>query len=67
MTGLTGAFLLATHGSISQWGFVAFLASNFFWLMFGYLTKRQWMVMMQIGFTVTSVVGISNWFHLPFL
>lgn len=67
VTGLLGSFLLAQHNTISGWGFVAYLGSNFFWLIFGFLAKRQWMILMQLGFTVTSVLGISRWLHVGIL
>ena len=39
--GLVGAFLLALNTQISGWGFVAFLASNLFWIAFA-LRQKAW-------------------------
>lgn len=59
--GLIGAALLATNSSISGYGFVAFLLSNFCWAYFGYKTRAFGLLTMQAGFTLTSVVGIVRW------
>jgi hypothetical protein len=60
--GLLGSALLAMNNRYSKWGFVAFLASNVLWFSYGW-DKQVWgLVTMQIGFTVTSVVGIKTWF-----
>ena len=62
-TGLTGAGLLAINSAaISKWGFVAFLVSNFIWIGFGLSKKLYPLVVMQLGFTVTSVIGVFQWF-----
>lgn len=62
LTGLVGAGLLALNDSvISGWGFVAFFLSNRFWITVG---VRRWMpgrLLMQVGFTGTSVLGLSRW------
>lgn len=60
--GLAGSFLLALNTSFSGYGFVAFLASNCAWLYHGTKTRTWPLVVMQIGFTVTSVIGLRNWF-----
>lgn len=59
--GLIGAALLATNSSVSGYGFVAFLASNFCWMYFGYKTRALGLVTMQAGFTLTSFIGIARW------
>jgi len=61
-SGLAGAALIALNNRYSKWGFVAFLASNFLWLYFGYANQTWGMVVMQVGFTMTSVTGIWRWF-----
>lgn len=58
ITGLAGAGLLALHNAISGWGFVLFLLSNGFWLLYGYQTRARGLILMQVGFTITSSVGI---------
>lgn len=61
LTGLVGSALLAVHTTLSGYGFLLFLTSNFFWLWFGLKTRAWGMVTMQLGFTVTSVVGVFRW------
>jgi hypothetical protein len=60
--GLLGSALLAANKDWSRWGFVAFLLSNF--CLIGYaLEHRAWgLLAMQVGFTITSYVGIYRWF-----
>lgn len=60
-SGLLGAALLARNDALSGYGFVAFLVSNACWMIFGLRTSIWGMVVMQIGFTATSVIGIVNW------
>jgi hypothetical protein len=61
LTGLIGAALLATNSDVSGLGFVAFLLSNACWLAFALYTRAFGLLVMQIGFTVTSVLGIWRW------
>jgi nicotinamide riboside transporter PnuC len=59
--GLAGAFLLAFHGKHAGWGWWAFLASNVSWIVFA-CTRRLWFLLLQqVGFTASSLVGIWNW------
>lgn len=60
-SGLVGAALVASKTDIAGYGFAAFLASNAGWLIYGVRTKTWSLVCMQVGFTVTSIVGIRNW------
>jgi len=61
-TGLFGSLLLALNESYSGYGFVVFLFSNSAWFIHGLKTKVYSMVMMQVGFMATSIVGIIHWF-----
>ncbi|MEX3984146.1 hypothetical protein AB4Y45_34905 [Paraburkholderia sp. EG287A] len=61
VTGLVGASLLAMRLPISGYGFILFLCSNLLWLWFGLRTRAWGMVTMQLGYTVTSVVGVVRW------
>ncbi|MEQ1527347.1 MAG: hypothetical protein ABL911_11465 [Gallionella sp.] len=60
-TGLLGAALLSMNNRYSGWGFVFFLVSNFAWMTFGLITHASSMVLMQIGFTGTSLIGVWKW------
>jgi drug/metabolite transporter (DMT)-like permease len=59
--GVAGAFLLATRTRYSGWGFVLFLVSNLAWGWYGVLTKTESMIIMQVAFTATSLLGIWRW------
>jgi uncharacterized membrane protein YhhN len=63
-TGLLGAGLLALKRPCSRWGFVSFLISNFCWIGYGYITHTSSIVLMQLGFTATSLVGVWSWFGI---
>ncbi|CAB1371177.1 conserved membrane protein of unknown function (plasmid) [Denitratisoma oestradiolicum] len=59
--GVLGAWLLALNNARSGWGFVAFLASNVCWILFGILTNAPGLIFMQVAFTATSLLGIYRW------
>lgn len=61
VTGLLGAALLAMNDAYSGWGFLAFLASNLFWIAFAIRTDAWGLVVMQTGFVGTSLLGIYRW------
>lgn len=56
-----GALLLALNIKYSGWGFVLFLIANITWIVFGYLIGAHGLVLNQIFFTATSVLGIKRW------
>ena len=60
--GLLGALLLALNNAYSGFGFVAFLVSNIFWILFAKRIKASGLLVMQFGFTATSILGIARWF-----
>jgi hypothetical protein len=59
--GLAGAFLLAFKGEHAAWGWLAFLASNIGWLAFAWMRQHWFLLAQQVGFTVTSLLGIWRW------
>lgn len=61
LTGLIGTFLLSLHSQYSGYGFIGYLFSNFFWIVFGYRIKAWGLVSMQAGYTVLSLFGIYSW------
>lgn len=61
ITGLLGSALLASNSLVSGAGFLAFLASNLFWIRFALKSRLQAMLYMQLGFAITSLVGIYRW------
>lgn len=60
--GLLGALLLSLNHGVSRYGWPLFLLSNFMWIGFGIATEAWGLVFMQIGFTLTSVNGLVQWF-----
>ncbi len=63
--GLSGAALLATHHRYCGWGFLAFLISNLCWIGYAVLTGAFGLLVMQLGFMLTSAVGFFRWVLLP--
>lgn len=61
VAGLSGAFLLASATPMAAWGWLAFLASNGAWIAFAVRRRLRWLLLQQIGFTGTSILGIYNW------
>ncbi|MFN5095967.1 MAG: nicotinamide mononucleotide transporter [Limnohabitans sp.] len=57
-TGLAGAVLLATNSHLSRYGWFLFLASNALLIAFSLLGGHQGLLLMQCGFTLTSLLGI---------
>jgi hypothetical protein len=60
-TGLAGAALVASKSDWAGYGFLAFLASNIAWIAYSVRTKTWSLLVMQLGFTATSLLGIKNW------
>jgi hypothetical protein len=70
--GLVGALLVASTGTELPWpgmaflsqhaalGWIAFLASNLAWIGFAAIRRMPWLLVQQLGFTVTSLLGIWN-------
>lgn len=57
---LLGSFLLATNGSWADFGFIAYFVSNIFLIAFSLQKRLYGILVMQIGFTVFSVLGMLN-------
>ncbi len=62
LSGLLGAALLALNNRYSGYGFAAFLISNVCWISYGVLSGSWGLVVMQMGFTATSLLGLYRWF-----
>lgn len=61
--GLMGAFFVAIQmPGISEYGFVSFLISNLFFIQFAISGRYYAFLLMQFGFTATSLMGIYNGF-----
>jgi len=57
---LLGSFLIATHGTWADYGFLAYLVSNACLIVFFAQQKLYGVLTMQLGFTVSSLYGILN-------
>lgn len=60
-TGLAGALLLAMNTKWSAWGWIAFLASNAAWIGFAAAKQAPGLLIQQLGFTATSLLGLYRW------
>ncbi len=58
LLGLTGAFLLATHAEFSKFGWIAFFLANLAMIGFAIGIRRYGLLIQQIGFTATSILGM---------
>ncbi len=58
LLGLLGALLLATHTRVSRYGWLAFLVANFAMIGFAFGIGRYGLLVQQLGFTATSLLGI---------
>lgn len=59
--GLLGSFMLAFHNNYSGFGFIAFLLSNFAWFFYAIKTRTWSMLVMQVGYTASSLLGVVKW------
>jgi nicotinamide riboside transporter PnuC len=64
ITGASGALLIGLRlkPEIMRWGFAFFLVSNIFWISYGVGFHVPGLVAQQMVFTLTSMIGIRNWF-----
>jgi hypothetical protein len=60
LLGLLGAFLLATHSSVSRYGWIAFLCANVAMIAFASIIGAYGLLLQQIGFLCTSLLGIHR-------
>lgn len=58
LVGLLGAFLLATNTSFSRYGWIAFLIANLAMIGLAILIGRWGLLVQQLGFTATSLLGL---------
>jgi hypothetical protein len=60
--GLLGAFLLATNTSVSRYGWIAFLVANFAVIGFARGIRAHGLLVQQLGFMGTSILGLVRAF-----
>ncbi len=65
LTGILGAFLLATHSRASRWGWVAFFIANVAGIIFSLCIQRYGILLQQVVFMGTSLLGLykANFFR----
>ena len=61
ITGVTGAALLAVNMPWSGYGWLLFLASNTAWILYAFMERVSSMLLMQLVFTSTSLIGVFRW------
>lgn len=64
---LAGAFLLSINNRFSRYGWLAFLAANVIMIAWGLSIEARGFVLQQLGFAVTSLIGLYKTGLLPFL
>lgn len=65
--GLSGALLLATKCRWAGVAWVLWLASNVGWIAFGWDAGHWWLVAQQVGFSITSAMGVWVWLLGPWV
>ena len=63
--GLLGALVLATNTRISRWGWLAFFLANLCSVGFAVGIERYGMMLQQLGFVATSLLGMARTGLLP--
>jgi hypothetical protein len=58
--GLLGAYLLALNTNVSKYGWMAFLLANFALIGFSILLHHYGLLVQQLGFMATSILGIHR-------
>lgn len=59
---MLGSLLVAWQGPRMRWAFVVFLVSNVALIALYLAASFQWLLIMQLGFTGTSLLGIYRGF-----
>ena len=63
--GLIGAFLLALNRDYSRLGWWAFVVANLCWIGFAVSVNAYGLLTQQLGFTITSCLGIWRSYGVP--
>ncbi|ABE45663.1 hypothetical protein [Polaromonas sp. JS666] len=63
--GLLGSLVLSLKGTRAAWGWLLFAMSNVGWLGFSFENGHWFMFIQQIGFSITSALGMWNWLIVP--
>lgn len=60
LLGLLGAFLLASHTSMSRYGWLAFLGANVAMTVFAVAIDAYGLLAQQLGFMATTLLGLRR-------
>jgi hypothetical protein len=61
--GIAGATLLALNSpAVSRWGWMFFLGSNFCWIRFSWSRQQFGLLVQQVVFMGTSLLGLFRYF-----
>lgn len=61
-TGIPGALLLAMNNGYSKYGWALFLVSNISWIVFAVRGKYTKLLLQQLAFMATTLLGLWNTF-----
>lgn len=64
---LLGSLLLALKGKHAGWGWVLFALSNAGWIVFAQGYGHWFLLVQQIGFSITSLIGIWQYLFSPWI
>lgn len=64
LVGILGALLLALNSDISHYGWLAFLIANLVMIVFAWRIDRYGLLVQQLGFTCTTLLGIYRAFPI---
>ena len=67
MAGLAGTLLLAVKSRFMGWAFVLYLVSNVGWIAFAAVHAHWGLLVQNVGFLVTSLIGCWVWLVKPAL
>lgn len=65
--GLLGSYLVATQSRMSRYGWVAFLAANISMILFAFGVKHYGLLVQQVGFMGSSMLGLYRAGLVPVL
>jgi hypothetical protein len=65
LCGLAGSLVLALRGKYAAWGWALFVLSNVGWIAFAAGLGHWFLLAQQLGFLVTSAVGVWQWLLRP--
>jgi hypothetical protein len=63
LTGILGAILISINiEEYSKYGFLFFLSSSITFTYYSYIEKDKQLLLVQIAFIITNIIGIVRWF-----